>query len=148
MKHFLILAFALISAAPAQAENAAPEAEVLAVLESAEAAWNAGDLEGYMQSYWNSDRLRFAGADHVRYGWEETLAAYRRGYPDAQAMGHLTFSGLEVTVLADDAALVFGAWRLDREGEAEEANPHGLFTLLVRRLPEGWRITHDHTSSG
>lgn len=148
MRRFLILAFALALAVPAPAETAAPEAEVVAVLEAAEAAWNTGDLDGYMECYWKSDRLRFAGDDHVRYGWEETLAAYRRGYPDAKAMGQLTFSDLDVTVLADDAALVFGAWRLDRAGDEEEAKPHGLFTLLVRRCPEGWRITHDHTSSG
>ena len=26
--------------------------------------------------------------------------------------------------------------------------PHGVFTLIFRKFPEGWRIVHDHTCSG
>ena len=123
-------------------------AEILAVLRAAEAGWNAGDLETYMDSYWRSDDLCFAGGDRASFGWENVLADYRKRYPDRAAMGTLTFSDLDVTVLGSDAAMVFGRWRLDRAGDEPEEAPRGLFTLLMRYLPEGWRIVHDHTSSG
>ncbi|MBU8871788.1 MAG: nuclear transport factor 2 family protein [Gemmatimonadales bacterium] len=124
------------------------ETEILAVLRAAETGWNAGDLGAYMNSYWRSEELRFAGGDRASFGWEKVLSGYRKRYPDRAAMGKLTFSELDVTLLGPDAALVFGRWRLDREGDEPGEVPKGLFTLLLRRLPEGWRIVHDHTSSG
>ena len=68
---------------------------------------------------------------------------YRRSYPDRAAMGRLEFSDLEITPLGPDAALVLGRWRLKREKDS----PGGVFTLVARRFPEGWRIIHDHTSA-
>ena len=100
-----------------------------------------------MDSYWRSDELRFAGGDRVSFGWEKVLAGYRKSYPDQETMGALTFSELDVTVLAEDAALVFGRWHLARAGEERDAAPQGVFTLLLRRLSVGWRIVHDHTSA-
>jgi len=131
----------LVSAAPAAAQTTADE--ILAVLQDTAAGWNAGDLGRYMQGYWRSADLRFASGGTVTYGWEATLERYRARYPDKAAMGILTFSDLDVELLGDDAACVFGAWELQRA----EDRPHGLFTLVFRRLPEGWRIVHDHTSS-
>ncbi len=124
-----------------------PTEDILTVMRAAEADWNAGDLEAYMNSYWRSEDLRFAGGGGVNRGWEAVLDSYQTAYPDRAAMGQLTFSEIDVTVLADDAAVVFGRWRLDREDVADDAAPHGLYTLVVRRFPEGWRIVHDHTSA-
>ena len=129
------------------ADSSDPAADIVSVMREAEAGWNAGDLEQYMDCYRRSDSLRFAGGATVSTGWETVLANYQRTYPDRAAMGRLTFSDLDVTLLADDAAMVFGRWRLDREGEAIEDAPYGLFTLLLRRLDAGWRIVHDHTSA-
>ena len=131
----------LLCAAAACAQT--PADEILAVLRDAEAGWNAGDLERYMQSYWQSDDLRFASGGSVTHGWEATLARYRARYPDQATMGTLAFSGLDVVMLGQDAAYVFGRWELQRAQD----RPHGLFTLVFRRLPAGWRIVHDHTSS-
>ena len=128
------------------ANSSDPVADIVSVMREAEAGWNAGDLERYMNCYWRSDSLRFAGGATVSTGWESVLANYRRTYPDRAAMGKLTFSDLDVTVLADDAAVVFGRWRLDREGEAAEEAPHGLYTLVLRCFDHRWLIVHDHTS--
>lgn len=97
-----------------------------------------------MQSYWRSPALTFAGSGGVERGWEGVLARYKRVYPDRAAMGHLTFSGLEITPLGEDAALVLGHWQLQREKD----QPSGVFSLVLRRFPDGWRIIHDHTSAG
>ena len=116
---------------------------ILKVLKDQTAGWNAFDIERYMQGYWQSDSLRFASGDQVQRGWDQTLERYKRGYPDSKAMGHLTFSDLDITIISEDAALVFGRFTLEREKD----RPTGLFTLLFRKTEDGWRIVHDHTST-
>lgn len=119
------------------------EVEVRDVILQAEAWWNEGSIEGYMDSYWNSPDLRFASGGKVTFGWQETLDGYMKRYPDRTAMGRLVFSDLDITILSHESALVFGAWKLERDND----QPSGLFTLLLRRFDDGWRIVHDHTSS-
>jgi len=132
---------------PTSSEAEAQEA-VRQVLNRQQAAWNRGDLEGFMQGYWQSDSLRFASGGEVRYGWETTLRRYREDYPTRAAMGTLSFSEVDVRVLSERRALAFGRWRLKRTDD----NPGGLFTLVFRRMRDkdgtrAWRIVHDHTSS-
>jgi hypothetical protein len=119
------------------------ENEIRDVVLAGEAWWNEGSIEGYMESYWKSPDLRFASGGKVTFGWQKTLDGYLKRYPDRAAMGRLVFSDLGITVLSHESALVFGAWRLERDDD----QPHGLFTLLLRRFDEGWRSVHDHTSS-
>ena len=118
------------------------EAQVRAVLEQQVHEWNSGNLAGFMQTYAQSERIRFASGGDISRGWQTVSDRYRKKYGDRAAMGTLTFSDLEITVLAPDAALAFGRWQLKRDQD----QPSGLFTLVLRKLPEGWRITHDHTS--
>ena len=133
----------LLIAAGCRHDNAAIENEVREVILQGEASWNTGSIEGYMETYWKSPDLRFASGGKVTFGWQQTLDGYLKRYPDRAAMGHLVFSDLDIRVLSADAALAFGAWKLEREHD----QPHGLFTLQLRRFDEGWRIVHDHTSS-
>jgi uncharacterized GH25 family protein/ketosteroid isomerase-like protein len=118
-------------------------AAIRRVLDGQAAAWNRGDIEAFVEGYWKSDRLTFSGSSGVTRGWKGLLERYRRSYPTRAAMGTLSFSDLEITQLAPDAALVLGRWRLDREKDA----PGGSFSLVMRKFPEGWRVVHDHTSS-
>lgn len=118
------------------------EAAIRAVLEAQVAAWNKGDIDDFMKGYWESPATTFAGATGVKHGWQAVLERYRREYPDRQAMGKLEFSNLEITMLSSDAALVLGQWRLERAHD----HPGGVFSLVFRKFPEGWRIIHDHTS--
>ena len=137
------LAAGLTRASPPTPAPNSIAAEILPLLTAQTAAWNRGDIDGFMQTYAAIDELRFASGDSVTYGWKPTLARYKQRYPDRAAMGTLTFRDLTVTALSADAALVFGHWQLTRAKDT----PHGLFTLLVRRTPEGWRIFADHTSA-
>ena len=175
MRSLLFAALALccgpLSAQPSTARcspaAAAAADDARAVLDAQAAAWNAADLDGYMAGYARTDSLRFASGGNLRQGWEAALAAYRTGYADAAAMGRLTFSApervpvpgaapapspLHITPLCDDSgapprwALAFGRWHLARDGEEPADAPHGLFTLLLERRAEGWRVVHDHTS--
>lgn len=119
------------------------ESEIRAVLDAQVEAWNRGDLNAFMRGYWKSDKTEFVGSSGVQRGWQAVLDRYRKGYPDKRAMGTLTFSNLEISRLGPEAALVLGEWRLQREAD----HPGGVFTLVFRKFPEGWRIIHDHTSS-
>ena len=107
------------------------------------AAWNRGDIPGFMDAYWNSGQTQFIGAGGIMLGWKTVRDHYLKTYPNRAAMGRLTFSGLEVTVLSPDAAYVVGHYRLDRAQD----HPQGVFTLLLRRFPRGWRIVSDHTTA-
>jgi ketosteroid isomerase-like protein len=114
------------------------------VLTDQDAAWNRGDLEGFMQGYWHSPDLTFFSGGEVRRGWDETLARYRQRYQgEGKEMGRLSFSDLSIDMVGLDAALVRGRWQVTTRKETLQ----GLFTLVMKRLPEGWRIVHDHTSS-
>ena len=121
------------------------EEQVRAVLQRQVAEWNRGNLSGFMETYAKSDSTRFASGADVSLGWKTVFGRYRKNYGDRATMGTLSFSELEVTVFSPDAALAFGRWHLRRE-QTERANS-GLFTLVLRKLPEGWRIVHDHTSA-
>ena len=135
-----IAAILLISAVVSAQESKAQTA-IRKVMEDQAAAWNRGDIEGFMQGYWKSEKLTFVSS-RVTRGWQQTLDNYKRSYDTREKMGTLTFSDLEITVLSKDAALVLGSWSLKRANDA----PGGKFTLIFRRFKEGWRVVHDHTS--
>jgi beta-aspartyl-peptidase (threonine type) len=144
---YLALAALLLAAPLLRAgENADEEAAkaVRAVLAAQVTAWNQGKLEKFMEGYWKSDELRFvSGKTEVR-GWQALLDRYRKRYQaDGKEMGKLSFSDLDVRAIGDDHALVYGKFRVETKGEVSQ----GVFTLVFKRLTEGWRIIHDHTSS-
>ncbi len=107
-------------------------------------AWNRGDLETFMAGYWNSPELTFFSGSNVTHGWQPTLERYRKKYQgEGKEMGKLDFFDLRIDMLAPDAAFVRGHWHLKMKNGQE---PGGLFTLILRKLPGGWKIVHDHTS--
>ena len=130
-------------AAASASDSVGVDAAVRALLDEQVAAWNRGDVEAFMAGYWKSDELRFASGGDVTYGWDATLARYHTRYPDRAAMGTLSFEEIDVRALGPDHALAFGRYVLERESD----RPTGLFTLLLERRAEGWRIVHDHTSA-
>lgn len=117
------------------------ETDIRAVMNAQRDAWNRGDIEAYMQGYWKSPDVLFASRGTFAQGWQPLLDRYRQNYPDG-GMGRLTFDDIVVRPIGDSHAWVTGQWAL----EMDEANPRGAFTLIFRRLPEGWRIIHDHSS--
>ena len=121
---------------------AAAPGSIRAVLEAQAAAWNRGDVDGFMAGYARSPKTTFVSGNEVRRGWQTVHDRYAKKYNSREKMGTLTFSGLTITPLCDEAAMVLGSWSLRRNAD----RPHGKFTLLFRRLPEGWRIVMDHTS--
>jgi ketosteroid isomerase-like protein len=134
----LLIAFSMIG----HAQNSRIETDIRSVMNDQVAAWNRGDIDGFMRGYWNSDKLTFVSGANVTRGWQPTLDRYKKNYDSRAKMGTLAFSDLEITVLSKDAAVVLGSWSLAREKD----NPHGKFTLVFRKFKDGWRIVQDHTS--
>lgn len=146
MKNLIAMFFLLAAVLPGAGQRAdwrqKAESDILAVMDAQAAAWNRGDVEGFMRGYWNSPDLVFVSGANVTRGWQPTLDRYRKTYDSKEKMGALRFSDVEVTPLSKDSAVVLGSWALARAGD----NPHGKFTLIFRKFPDGWRIIHDHTS--
>jgi beta-aspartyl-peptidase (threonine type) len=134
----------VVCGAAVTGKGAKPQAEaaVEGVLRVQEAAWNRGDINAFMESYWKSENLTFSSGGRTTRGWRATLDRYRDRYPTREKMGRLTLSGLEITPLGDSAALVLGQWEVDRANETVAGN----FTLILRKIDGWWVIVHDHTS--
>jgi beta-aspartyl-peptidase (threonine type) len=143
----LIVSLILVTALTAggQDSDARVASAVRQVLQSQQDAWNRHDVEGFMAGYWNSPKLTFFSGARQISSWQATLDRYRKSYQgEGREMGKLDFSDLNIESLASDSAFVRGAWKLST---SDGKNPHGLFTLIFRRFPDGWRIVHDHTSA-
>lgn len=119
--------------------------QVRQLLADQQAAWNRHDLEGFMQGYWNSEELTFFSGSNVAHGWKAALERYRKHYQSpGQEMGKLEFGDLQIEMLGPDAAFVRGVWHLTM---SNGKTPHGIFSLVLRRFGEGWRIVHDHSAA-
>ena len=116
--------------------------EIRKVMEAQTIAWNKGDIEGFMIGYWKSPQMTFISGDNVTKGWQETTDRYKKNYDTREKMGVLTFTDLEIEVLSKDSAKVLGRWKVAHEPKDSQ----GRFTLIFRKLKDGWRIIHDHTS--
>ena len=140
-----ILGYMLIAGVVCAAQEQSPNsaAEIQSVFTAQQDAWNRGDIDAFMNGYAQSASTVFVSGDEVTRGWDTVRERYRKKYSDRTKMGTLTFSEIEVTPLSADSAVVLGRWKLQRAND----QPHGRFTLVFKRLPEGWRIILDHTSA-
>jgi beta-aspartyl-peptidase (threonine type) len=144
----LLLALLAALALPALAEDPATQqskAAIEQILSTQRDAWNRRDLEGFMKYYWNSPDLTFFSGAHSTTGWQGALERYKKTYQgEGKEMGKLEFYDLRVEPMGADSAFVRGAWHL---AMSDGKTPHGLFTLIFHRFPDGWKIIHDHTSA-
>ena len=126
----------------ADADNGDVRAAIESVLRTQVQAWNAGDIDAFMEHYWKSDELTFSSGGDTTRGWTATLNRYRERYPTRDQMGRLTLSDFEITPLGDSAAMVLGRWQVDRDNEPLSGN----FSLVMRKIDDRWVVVHDHTS--
>jgi len=122
-------------------KNPSSQKEILTVMDMQEKAWSDGDIDAFMQGYWQSDSLMFVGKNGIQYGWQTTLDNYKKSYPDKAAMGKLEFEVIKLEV-NENTAYMLGKWSLIRK----EDNPNGYFTLYWKKINDNWKITIDHTS--
>jgi ketosteroid isomerase-like protein len=118
-------------------------AAVRGVIEAQAAAWNRGDVAGYMEGYAKEETTTFVSGDTLTRGWQTVHDRYKARYDTREKMGTLAFTELEFKPLSEFYLMATGRWQLTRAADA----PRGRFTLIFRRTAAGWRIVHDHTSS-
>jgi len=127
---------------PAAVQSARdPKDVVRATLRAQSAAWNEGNLDAFMETYWKNDALKFVSGTSVTNGWSTTQKRYRSRYANAAAMGQLRFDKMKVEMVSDDVAIVVGKFNLAHD----EKTDTGVFTLVMKRMDGAWRIVHDHT---
>lgn len=134
----------------AAAQPTGDEAAIRAALNAQVAAWNRADIPAFMQTYEDSPETTFIGAT-VRKGYGPILERYKTAYTSAAQMGTLTFSNLEVRLLPGscgqaEIAVVTGNFHLERTARGDAKKDDGIFSLVWRKGPNGWRIVLDHTS--
>ncbi len=128
------------------AENKLSEkekSEILRLFDRQVAAWNSGNLEKFMETYWNSDELVFVGSRGPTYGWQATLDNYKKGYPNKAAMGILNFNILNISKIDKKTVFVIGRFELTRE----VGDLAGHFTLVIQKINGQWLIVSDHSSA-
>jgi ketosteroid isomerase-like protein len=142
---FIAIAITLLAACstPRRAFSDRDRADVVAVLDAQAAAWNRADLDGYMAGYLRSPDLVFTSGGKIRRGWDETFTKYKTKYgTDPATMGKLAFEILDVRGVGADGAIVLGRWTLTDTPNAGA----GIFSVVLERTGDGWRVVHDHTS--
>ena len=147
MKKLLTVILVLFVSVSVHAKSELKEkekAEIMELFTLQVEAWNQGNLEAFMQTYWDSEELVFVGSRGPTYGWQETLDSYKRGYPDKKTMGQLEFKILKISKIDRKTVFVIGRFELTREvGDAA-----GYFTLVVQKKQGDWKIISDHSSAG
>ncbi|QXP74004.1 nuclear transport factor 2 family protein [Tenacibaculum sp. AHE15PA] len=113
--------------------------EILAIMKTQEEAWSNHDLEGFMQGYWKSDSLKFYGSNGITFGWDKTLANYKKGYPTKDYSGELKFKVNDISKINNDAYFVMGAYHLTRK----VGNANGVFMIIFKKINGEWKIIAD-----
>lgn len=136
-KLWIIVMFCFVQQLSAQTS----EESIRNVLKIQSEAWNKGDIDGFMKYYWKSEELSFVGKNGVSKGWQKVYDNYKKGYPNQEAMGILTFDQLVLEPLSPKAYMVTGSWHLQKKEQAG-----GWFTLIFKKFKKEWLIIYDHTS--
>ena len=150
MKKIVLAFWSLLFVSSQVIAQANDEATIRAAISAQAEAWNRADIPGFMQSYEHSPDTTFIGAA-IGKGYEKILERYRKNYSTPEQMGTLTFSDLDVRMLPGSCgktefAVVTGRFHLERTQKGEATKDDGIFSLVWRKGPQGWKIVLDHTS--
>ena len=138
-KLFFLVATLFVIKSQAQKHD---EGEIRNLLVQQTETWNRGDINGFMQTYWQNDSLMFIGKEGITWGWKNTLERYKKGYPDKETMGQLSFEVIQMKKLSAEYFFVVGKWMLKRNA----GDLSGYYNLLMKRIKGQWKIIADHSS--
>jgi ketosteroid isomerase-like protein len=142
MKNIFVLVSFLLITTCLNAQKNKDSILIMEVMNAQVSAWNNGDIDKYMETYWESDSLLFISKSGPTYGYEQTKKNYKKGYPDTAAMGKLRFEIIQAKRLSVMYYSVVGKWNLTRS----IGNVGGAFTLIFRKIKGKWVIIQDHSS--
>lgn len=135
---YLIFIFLIFSC---QTENTQVQdkLDILSVMKMQEKAWSNNDLEGFMQGYWKNDSLKFYGSNGLTFGWNKTLANYKKRYPTKDHSGTLSFTIDDISKIENESYFVMGQYHLKRNvGDA-----NGVFMIIFKKIDGKWKIVAD-----
>lgn len=139
MKNILFLLCFIITLSSIAQTEFEDKTAIKSVMKLQEKAWSQNDLEGFMKGYWKSDSLKFYGSSGLTYGWEKTLANYKKGYPTKDHSGTLTFKINDISKIENNSYWVMGEYYLSRKvGDA-----NGIFLIIFRKINDEWKIVAD-----
>ena len=139
----LLLFLLLTSSFLLKGQSSKDKLQILNILDRQVKAWNEGNIDNFMNGYWESDSLMYIGKLGVTYGYKSTLQSYKKNYPDKSTMGTLKFDIIKVDFISNDAYFVVGKWYLTRPKKGDVG---GHYTLLWRKIEGNWVIVADHSS--
>jgi ketosteroid isomerase-like protein len=151
MRSFLLTLAVICATINAHTQTTAEdESAIRSAMAAQVTAWNQGDIPGFMLTYENSPETTFVGTT-VRKGYAPILEHYKKSYTTREQMGTLTFSNLEVRLLPSSSgtvefATVTGNFHLERTTKGDAKKDDGIFSLVWRKGPQGWKIILDHTA--
>ncbi len=147
----LLVLLVACACVPMHPQSAAEDEEaILAGMKAQVDAWNRADIPAFMETYEDSADTTFIGLT-VRKGFQPILKRYQESYTTSEQMGTLTFNDVDVRLLPNgcgrtEIALVTGKFHLQRTAHGEAKKDDGIFSLVWRKGPHGWKIVLDHTS--
>ena len=118
--------------------------EIHVLMKEQEKSWNMGNIDNFMEKYWDNDSLIFIGKSGINYGWKKTISNYKKSYRNKNEMGELKFKNIICNPLNDSTHIITGKWSLTRNDSI--GNINGYYTLLWIKKLNGWKIIYDHTS--
>lgn len=139
----LLLVLALTLSTPSWGQ-AASQTAIRHLMDQQAADWNRGDVDAFMKAYEDAPTTTFVGKT-VEYGYATIRERYKRIYPTPEGMGKLTFSNLAIRELNPTYAVATGNFHLERT-TAGGGNADGIFSLVLKKDPQGWKIILDHSN--
>jgi len=137
----LLISIVCLNSVSTLAQNTDKEA-IKNLLEVQRQAWNNYDIDGFMEGYWKSEDLKFYGSSGVTYGWNNTLARYKKAYPTKEHFGTLEFVLNDISIIDKGSYYVMGEYHLKRTiGDAD-----GIFMLILKKIKGDWKIIADTSS--
>jgi limonene-1,2-epoxide hydrolase len=132
-----------VAGKPAAAQPDKAVAEVLAFLQKLQKDWNSGDMQAYLDAYWDDEDLAIVFGDKVVLGKKAMTAMFTSAWPDEVKMGNFATEDEHVTILDPNFAIVDGKFR----HQFTDSVVAGAFTHILKRRENGdWKIVHEHTS--
>jgi len=138
---FFLVLIVFMSCSSEKFDKESIQDTILSIIKQQQTAWNNHDIQGFMADYWHSEDLTFQSGGQRLYGWDKLLKRYQTSYA-GEKMGELTFSDTQIKVLSPEYVYALGRWKVEQDNNTKS----GVFTIIFKLFPSGWKIIHDHSS--
>ena len=132
-----------MAATPTGAQIAAQE--VYAVVLHQIDAWNAHDIEAYLNTFENSPSMVAVEDGAVITGWQDLHEKWLRAFHDRDVMGRAAASRVRIKMTGLDTAFVLSHYTI-----SFGQSPHvvvGVDSSTMRRTNGVWHVIYAHTTS-